>query len=92
VEPFEFTSNGGGGEALPRRVKKPKVTFYEVISIRTLKSNQHNAIHFRNGHGQLSTCKGFLCCFSISIIDSFVNAFLNIVTEKDYSNLKIRLF
>jgi len=33
VEPFEFTSNGGGGEALPRRVKKRKATFYEVIKV-----------------------------------------------------------
>jgi len=31
VEPFEFTSNGGGGEALPRRVKRRNATFYEVI-------------------------------------------------------------
>ncbi len=31
MEPFEFTSNGGGGEALPRRVKKRNATFYEVI-------------------------------------------------------------
>jgi hypothetical protein len=31
VEPFEFTSNGGGGEALLRRVKRCKATFYEVI-------------------------------------------------------------
>ena len=32
VEPFEFTSNGGGGEALPRRVKRRNATFYEVIN------------------------------------------------------------
>jgi ATP-binding cassette subfamily F protein 3 len=31
VEPFEFTSNDGGGDALPRRVKRPRATFYEVI-------------------------------------------------------------
>ena len=31
MEPFEFTSNGGGGEALPRRVKRRTATFYEVI-------------------------------------------------------------
>ena len=31
MEPFEFTSNGGGGEALPRRAKRRKPTFYEVI-------------------------------------------------------------
>jgi hypothetical protein len=31
VEPFEFTSNGGGGEALPRRVKRRGATFYEVV-------------------------------------------------------------
>jgi hypothetical protein len=33
VEPFEFTSNGGGGEALPRRVKRRGETFYEVVTI-----------------------------------------------------------
>ncbi len=31
VEPFEFTSNGGGGVALLSRVKRRKTTFYEVI-------------------------------------------------------------
>ncbi len=31
VEPFEFTSNGGGGEALSPRVKRREATFYEVI-------------------------------------------------------------
>jgi hypothetical protein len=31
VRGIEFTSNGGGGEALPRRVKRRKPTFYEVI-------------------------------------------------------------
>jgi hypothetical protein len=31
VEPFEFTSNGGRGSALSRRVKSPKRIFYEVI-------------------------------------------------------------
>jgi type III pantothenate kinase len=37
VEPFEFTSNGGGGVvALPRRVKRRKPTFYEVIKIRIM--------------------------------------------------------
>jgi len=45
VEPFEFTSNGGGGEALPRRVKKPKATFYEVII-----SNVQKCSHLE-GHG-----------------------------------------
>jgi hypothetical protein len=30
VEPFEFTSNGGGGDALPCRVERPRATFYEV--------------------------------------------------------------
>jgi len=35
VEPFEFTSNGGGGEALPRRVKRRNATFYEVIKFGT---------------------------------------------------------
>ncbi len=34
MEPFEFTSNGGGGGALPRRVKRRKPTFYEVINVR----------------------------------------------------------
>jgi hypothetical protein len=33
VEPFEFISNGGGGEALPRRVKRRFSTFYEIIKI-----------------------------------------------------------
>ena len=33
MEPFEFTSNGGGGEALPRRVKRRNATFYEVIKL-----------------------------------------------------------
>jgi rubredoxin len=32
VEPFEFSSNGGRGNALSRRVKSPKRTFYEVIN------------------------------------------------------------
>jgi ribosomal protein L11 methyltransferase len=32
VEPFEFTSNGGGGVALPRRVKRRGATFYEVVN------------------------------------------------------------
>ena len=36
VEPFEFTSNGGGEEALPRRVKRRNATFYEVISFRAM--------------------------------------------------------
>jgi len=31
VEPFEFTSNGGGGEALLRLIKRREATFYEVI-------------------------------------------------------------
>ena len=33
VEPFEFASNGGGGEALPRLVKRRKATFYEIVKI-----------------------------------------------------------
>jgi hypothetical protein len=33
VEPFEFTSNGGGGDTLLRRVKRRKVTFYGVVNI-----------------------------------------------------------
>jgi hypothetical protein len=32
VAPFEFTSNGGRGETLSRRVKIVKATFYEVIN------------------------------------------------------------
>ena len=32
AEPFEFTSNGGGGVALSRRVKRREATFYEVIN------------------------------------------------------------
>ena len=32
VQPFEFTLNGGGGEALSRRVKRRRTTFYEVIN------------------------------------------------------------
>jgi len=31
VEPFESTSNGGGGVALHRRIKRREATFYEVI-------------------------------------------------------------
>ena len=33
VVPFEFTSNGGRGVALSRRVKVAIATFYEVIKI-----------------------------------------------------------
>jgi hypothetical protein len=33
VEPFEFTSNGGGGVALLRRLKRRRATFYEVIDL-----------------------------------------------------------
>jgi len=33
VEPFEFTSNGGGGVALLRRVTRRRATFCEVINI-----------------------------------------------------------
>jgi imidazole glycerol-phosphate synthase subunit HisF len=36
VEPFEFTSNGGGGEALLRRVKRRRATFYEVVNHRVI--------------------------------------------------------
>jgi hypothetical protein len=32
VKPFEFTSNGGRGNALSRLVKSPRRTFYEVIN------------------------------------------------------------
>jgi len=31
VKPFEFTSNGGGGETLLHLVKRCKASFYEVI-------------------------------------------------------------
>ena len=31
VEPFEFTSNGGGWKTLLRLIKRRKATFYEVI-------------------------------------------------------------
>jgi hypothetical protein len=31
VDPFEFISKGGGGDALPRRVESRIATFYEVI-------------------------------------------------------------
>jgi len=34
--PFEFTSNGGRGEALSRLVKSPQRTIYEVIHIRNV--------------------------------------------------------
>jgi len=33
IRGIEFTSNGGGGEALPRRVKRRNATFCEVINI-----------------------------------------------------------
>jgi hypothetical protein len=32
VEPFGFTSNGGGGAALLRLIKRREATFYEVIN------------------------------------------------------------
>jgi len=31
VEPSEFISDGGGGEILPRRAKRCKATFCEII-------------------------------------------------------------
>jgi hypothetical protein len=31
VEPFEFASNGGGGVALLRLIKRLEATFYEVM-------------------------------------------------------------
>jgi serine/threonine protein kinase len=40
VEPFEFTSNGGGGVALLRRVKRRRATFYEVIMFDSLKLSE----------------------------------------------------
>ena len=33
VRGIEFTSNGGGGEALPRRVKRREVTFTRLSGI-----------------------------------------------------------
>jgi len=36
VEPFEFTSNGGGGVALLRLVKRHGATFYEVVKFGTM--------------------------------------------------------
>jgi len=32
VEPSEFISDGGGGEILPRRAKRRKATFCEIIN------------------------------------------------------------
>jgi serine/threonine protein kinase len=40
VEPFEFTSNGGGGVTLLRRVKRRRATFYEVIMFDSLKLSE----------------------------------------------------
>jgi len=36
VEPFEFTSNGGGGVALLRLVKRRGAIFYEVVKFGTV--------------------------------------------------------
>jgi hypothetical protein len=33
VRGIEFTSNGGGGVALPRLIKRRKAAFYEVIKM-----------------------------------------------------------
>ena len=33
VEPSEFISDGGGGEILPRRAKRCKATFCEIINL-----------------------------------------------------------
>jgi len=33
VEPSEFISDGGGGNFLPRRAKRRKATFCEIIKI-----------------------------------------------------------
>jgi len=33
VEPFEFTSNGGGRVALLRLIKRREATFYEVVIV-----------------------------------------------------------
>jgi hypothetical protein len=43
VEPFEFTSNGGGGVALSRRAKRRNTTFYEVIKLGSLKMKKQEA-------------------------------------------------
>jgi len=32
AEPSEFISDGGGGNFLPRRVKRRRATFYEIIN------------------------------------------------------------
>ncbi|MFC1825103.1 hypothetical protein ACFL9T_20515 [Thermodesulfobacteriota bacterium] len=35
----EFTSNGGGGVALPRRIKGREATFYEVVNFEAAIAN-----------------------------------------------------
>ncbi len=50
MEPFEFTSNGGGGGALPRRVKRRKPTFYEVINIEREKGGSDRVGKNAAGH------------------------------------------
>jgi hypothetical protein len=47
VEPFEFTSNGGRGNAFSRRVKSPKRTFYEVIMDFEKRFRQNQEMVFR---------------------------------------------
>jgi hypothetical protein len=46
VEPFEFTSNGGGGVALLRRVKRRRATFYEVINFDFMHKNLCNNLKY----------------------------------------------
>jgi hypothetical protein len=41
VEPLEFTSSGGRGEALSRQVKSRFLTFYEGINKDIIKENVH---------------------------------------------------
>jgi hypothetical protein len=43
VEPLEFTSSGGRGEALFRFVKSHFLTFYEVINIDNLVKNKNTS-------------------------------------------------
>jgi transketolase len=40
VKPFEFTSNGGGGVALLRRVKRSKTTFARLSKLKGVKGNE----------------------------------------------------
>ncbi len=44
MEPFEFISNGGGGVALPRRVKRRRAFFYEAIMFESLSLSELSKI------------------------------------------------